>query len=556
MAACNVTRQRLSEVNPDGAKYFLENLLFQIYEHFDNQHLIDVTFKLTNPSSLITAHRLILSAASPYFRELFKSGDGICPLIEITNIDSDTFERLITFCYTGKTLITIHNVDRMLKAALILQLKGAVVNCADFIIENITDFTLQRAYSLEKETQSAILNKKILAYETRNFMHVTQSSEFLNFDAKKLQAIIERDNLHVRCEKDVFNAVKRWYQHDASARKQQLTDVIACLRLTQFHKDFIMTNIHSLPGCENLAVMAVTWQTCPLARSKLTLKYTEKRDGQIMCTKEESLLALNRRTGTIYQYNKTEDSWQKWADTNTNHDTLRVIFMGKNLIFVGGEGGRITNEILSWNFKTKAFKRLPAMNLPRCAHCVAILNEKIYAIGGYSRIFLALGSVEMFSVSNGWKSVSYMITPRYDACAVAFNHKIYVMGGYNESYLKSVECYDPITNCWTQCADMNETHSKASATVHNGQIFVLGGSSSTLERYDPKINKWTEICCFSKGAYLTVSVDKQLWAVGGVYSNCVSVYDEQNNKWIGKRKIHEEDRYYCFTVPKLLLKSE
>ncbi|XP_067643211.1 kelch-like protein 5 isoform X2 [Eurosta solidaginis] len=544
MAACNVTRQRLSEVNPDGAKYFLENLLFQIYEHFDNQHLIDVTFKLTNPSSLITAHRLILSAASPYFRELFKSGDG------------DTFERLITFCYTGKTLITIHNVDRMLKAALILQLKGAVVNCADFIIENITDFTLQRAYSLEKETQSAILNKKILAYETRNFMHVTQSSEFLNFDAKKLQAIIERDNLHVRCEKDVFNAVKRWYQHDASARKQQLTDVIACLRLTQFHKDFIMTNIHSLPGCENLAVMAVTWQTCPLARSKLTLKYTEKRDGQIMCTKEESLLALNRRTGTIYQYNKTEDSWQKWADTNTNHDTLRVIFMGKNLIFVGGEGGRITNEILSWNFKTKAFKRLPAMNLPRCAHCVAILNEKIYAIGGYSRIFLALGSVEMFSVSNGWKSVSYMITPRYDACAVAFNHKIYVMGGYNESYLKSVECYDPITNCWTQCADMNETHSKASATVHNGQIFVLGGSSSTLERYDPKINKWTEICCFSKGAYLTVSVDKQLWAVGGVYSNCVSVYDEQNNKWIGKRKIHEEDRYYCFTVPKLLLKSE
>ncbi|XP_067643206.1 kelch-like protein 5 isoform X1 [Eurosta solidaginis] len=558
MAACNVARQRLSEVNPDGAKYFIENLLFQIYEHFVDQNLVDVTFKLTNPSSLITAHRLILSAASPYFRELFKSDDRICSLIEITNIDSDTFERLITFCYTGKTLVTIDNVDRMLKAALILQLKGAVANCADFIIENITDFTLQRAYSLEKETQCEILNEKILAYETRNFMQVTQSSEFLDFDAKKLQAIIESENLHVRCEKDVFNAVKRWYEHNASARKHQLPELIACLRLTQYNMDFIMANIHPLPGCENVALKVLSWHNYSLARSKLALKYTEKRGGQI--PDEESLLALNQWTGIIYQYNKTEDLWQKWGDIKINLDRFGVIFVGENLIVVGGyRYGRRSNEVRSWNFKTKRFKQLPSMNLPRSSHCVAILNEKIYAIGGCSAKGVTLRSVEMYSVLNGWKSVSNMITPRYDACAVAFNHKIYVMGGNNESDLKSVECYDPIKNCWTQCADMNEIHNFANGTVHNGQIFVLGGDKcSAVERYDPQINKWTKICCLSKYSYqnCSISVDNQLWAVGCGGSNCVSVYDEQNNKWIAKRKIPEKGRYYCFTLPKVLLKSE
>ncbi|XP_067613447.1 kelch-like protein 5 isoform X2 [Eurosta solidaginis] len=556
MAACNITRQRLSEVNPDGAKHFIENLLFQIYEHFDDQNLVDVTFKLTNPSSLITAHRLILSAASPYFRELFKSDDGICPLIEITNIDSDTFERLITFCYTGKTLATIENVDRILKAALILQLKGAVTNCADLIIDNITDFTLQRAYSLEKETQCELLNEKILAYETRNFMHVTQSSEFLDFDAKKLQAILERDNLHVRCEEDVFNAVKRWYEHDASARKQHLPELIACLRLTQCNMDFIMTNIHPLPRCEKLALRVLAWHSYPLARSKLTLKYTEKRGGQI--PDEKSFLALNRETQTIYQYNKTEHLWQKWVDIKINLDYFRVILMGENLIFLGGnrDGHRI-NEVRSWNFKTKTFKQLPAMNQIRSTHCVAILNEKIYAIGGVSARNVVVGSVEMYSASNGWKSVSNMITPHKGACAVAFNHKIYVMGGCNKSDLKSVECYDPITNCWTQCADMNEAHCFASATVHNGKIFVLGGICSTVERYDQEINKWTKICCLSKGNFLigSISIDNQLWAVGGVGSNCVSVYDEKNDKWIVKREIPEKGEYYCFTVPKVLLKS-
>ncbi|XP_067647951.1 kelch-like protein 17 [Eurosta solidaginis] len=132
-------------------------------------------------------------------------------------------------------------------------------------------------------------------------MHVTQSSEFLDFDAKKIQAIIESNNLQVRSEKDVFNAVKRWYEHNAYARQHQLPNVIACIRLTQFDIDFIMTDIHSLPGCEKLALMAVTWQTCPLARSKLTLKYTEKRDGQIMFPDEESLLALNLETKYMIQ---------------------------------------------------------------------------------------------------------------------------------------------------------------------------------------------------------------------------------------------------------------
>ncbi|XP_067634402.1 kelch-like protein 28 [Eurosta solidaginis] len=156
-----------------------------------------------------------------------------------------------------------------------------------------------------------------------------------------------------------------------------------------------------------------------------------------------------------------------------------------------------------------------------------------------------------------------MINPRAEAAAVAFNGRIYVMGGYNPVFLTSVECYDPRANCWTECANMIEMHDTAGATVHNGEIFILGGwsgrqCSRTVERYNIQRNEWTKICSLSIARYglACISIDNKLWAIGGVSANSVSIYDEQNDKWIDKKPIPFEGFCNCFTVPKSLLKSK
>ncbi|XP_067641691.1 kelch-like protein 1 isoform X3 [Eurosta solidaginis] len=394
MALACGTRQRLSEVNPDGALYFIEKLLFQIYEHFDEQVLVDVTFKFSNPPALITAHRLILSAASPYFRQLFKSEEGICPLIEISDIDSDIFERLITFCYTGKTLITIENVDRMLKAALILQLDEAVANCIDFLMEYITDYTLARAYTFENEVQCALLSAKIYEYEIRNFASVIQSTEFLNFDVTKLQKILESDDLNITTEKEAFKAVKRWYEYDESARKQKVFDLISCLRLSQFHTNFIMENINPLPGCHVLAMEAISWVNVPSTRENVSLRFTSPRPRIA-----EAFMAFNfwdEDSRTIFQYNTTEDLWQKWVDIKPGVPDVQAIFMDDNLFLIGGiRNNTAINEVNSWNFRTKLFQRLPPMNQPRYLHCVVELNHKVYVVGGKGEDDEILNSVEI-----------------------------------------------------------------------------------------------------------------------------------------------------------------
>ncbi|XP_036339285.1 kelch-like protein 41 [Rhagoletis pomonella] len=77
--ATNGTRQLLLDVNGQDLNHFIKKLLNNICDFYDEQDLIDVTFKLSNPTAMVPAHRLILSAASPYFKDLFKSDKGLTP---------------------------------------------------------------------------------------------------------------------------------------------------------------------------------------------------------------------------------------------------------------------------------------------------------------------------------------------------------------------------------------------------------------------------------------------------------------------------------------------
>ncbi|XP_049315437.1 kelch-like protein 7 isoform X1 [Bactrocera dorsalis] len=256
---------------------FMDKLMTKIFSFYDEQSLIDVTFKVSNPTALVPAHRLILAAASPYFENLFNGNQSTNPVIEINDIDSNIFERLITFCYTGQVLITVNNVAAMLNAAIVLQLEDAKNRIVDILMTRIDEYTLQGAYTMERETQCEVLKKKIIEYETQHFMEISRSDEFLNFDVEKLQRILVSDNLNITREEDAFDAIQRWYNYDVPARQEQLPLLIACLRLTQFNVNFLMTRIQPLPGCELLAFKALSWIREPTARPMINMRFTEPR---------------------------------------------------------------------------------------------------------------------------------------------------------------------------------------------------------------------------------------------------------------------------------------
>ncbi|XP_050319073.1 kelch-like protein 17 [Bactrocera neohumeralis] len=538
---------------------FMEKLMAKIFCFYDEQSLIDVTFKVSNPTAVVPAHRLILAAASPYFENLFNDEQGNNPDIEINDIDSDIFERLITFCYNGEALITVNNVVAMLKAAIILQLDDAINSCVDYLITHINEFTLQAAYTLERETQCERLKQKLIEYEIKNFMEISRRVEFLSFDVEKLQRILESDNLNITREEDAYDAIKRWFNYDVPARQESLPLLMSCLRLTQFDADFLWTHIQPLPGCELLAHQAISWIREPAARTKINMRFTESRD---TCEKTFLVVRQSEMNHNLLQYNKAEDKWQEYASLEIDYTDYETSLKDDNLIFIGGcKSGVTTYIVRSWNIRNKTWQNLPPMKQERRGHLVVELDGKIYAIGGLAGDNV-LSSVERYTPSVGWESVSRLIVGRFCGCAVTLNGKVYILGGSNNNgNLKLVECYNPDSNTWTSCADMTECRFFPNVRAHKGHIYVSdkfsANRSQSVERYDPQRNSWSKICCLdAEWARITgLPLDNKLWFFGPPKSDdisSVSVYDEDNDRWVKKCSIPNVNRYTC-VVPVALL---
>ncbi|XP_050336104.1 kelch-like protein 5 isoform X1 [Bactrocera neohumeralis] len=565
MATCSSQTLALQR-NSCKQNSFMEKLMTKIFNFYDEQSLIDVTFKVSNPTALVPAHRLILAAASPYFENLFNGNQGTNPVIEINDIDSDIFEHLITFCYTGEASITVNNVAAVLNAAIVLQLDDAITSSVDYLITHIDEYTLQGAYTLERETQCEVLRQKIIEYETQNFMEISRSDEFLNFDVEKLQRILVSDNLNITREEDAYDAIQRWYNYDVPARQENLPLLIACLRLTQFNVDFLITHIQPLPGCELLVFKALSWIGVPTARPKINIRFTEPRGVSATNCGEKTILALcSQQNPKLLQYNKTEDKWQEYASIKIDYELYRTVLKDDNLLFIGGYKNCATlNVVRSWNIRNKTWQNFPGMIQARRAHCVVELDDKIYAIGGCED--RALSSVERYTTSDGWEFVNSLIVERLHAGAVTLNGKIYIMGGYSRNGdLKSVECYNPDSNTWTSCADMTKCHILPGVAAHKGHIYVLGRgdeySHVCVERYDPQQNTWSQICSLDvdPGYIACVSLDNKLWAIGGqsesAGKSCVSVFDEENFCWVERCLLPERKVCNCFVVPETLLFS-
>lgn len=86
-------------------------------------------------SKKIFAHRVILSACSPYFHAMFTGELAESRQTEVTirDIDETAMELLIDFCYTSNITVEEGNVQTLLPAACLLQLAEIQDVCCEFL---------------------------------------------------------------------------------------------------------------------------------------------------------------------------------------------------------------------------------------------------------------------------------------------------------------------------------------------------------------------------------------------------------------------------------------
>ena len=86
----------------------------------------DVTLACEDQS--IKAHKVVLSACSPFFKKLLKTHPHPHPLIYMKGLKSNSLVAIIDFLYLGEANVSQEELDSFLTLAEELQLKGLVGN--------------------------------------------------------------------------------------------------------------------------------------------------------------------------------------------------------------------------------------------------------------------------------------------------------------------------------------------------------------------------------------------------------------------------------------------
>jgi N-acetylneuraminic acid mutarotase len=189
---------------------------------------------------------------------------------------------------------------------------------------------------------------------------------------------------------------------------------------------------------------------------------------------------------------------------------------------------------------------LEPMLTPRSDFGIALVNGKIYAIGGYLN-GNALGINEMYDpATNTWTTKEPMPTARYGFGIAVYQNKIHVMGGANYGFLKAHEVYDPLTDTW-EIKNGTDFGGFFCANVVNENLYVIGGWLQYLPPvlmrtqnmvYDPITDSWIglESIPVGVGDYASAVIDDRIYVIGGRNynlqpQNLTQIYDPETDTW-------------------------
>ena len=229
--------------------------------------------------------------------------------------------------------------------------------------------------------------------------------------------------------------------------------------------------------------------------------------------------------------------WQQLAPMPAARQELATAVLNGKIYVLGGydADGVSTSTVFVYNPNTNTWSFAHPLPAPNNHNNAAVAAGKLYSFGG-----LSSATYLYDPVADSWAQVASLNFTRSNTAAVGvINDKIYVAGGLAAG--NAVEVFDPTTNNWTVLAPMSVSRNHCGGGVINGKFYVVGGRGSddaptALEAYDPQLDSWTTLSPMPTGrSGIGVGVvHGELYVFGGeipILHSEVEVYNPQTNTW-------------------------
>nr|XP_020658712.1 kelch-like protein 6 [Pogona vitticeps] len=468
--------------------------------------LTDVTLCVDGMN--FSCHRVVLAAASNYFRAMFCNDlkEKYEEKIVIKGVDAETMQILLDYTYTSKMLITKENVQKVLEAASLFQFLRMVDACSNFLIEALQPencvgiLRLADTHSLDK------LKQQVKNYIIQNFTQVLNYDEFLELPADVLYCMLKSDDLCVTEEAQVFETVVNWVHFKMAERLPLLPYVLEGVRLPLLDPWYFVETVEAnslIRQCPDVFPLLQEARMYHLSGNEIISERTKPRMHEFQsevfmiiggCTKDEKFVAevtcLDPLRRSRLEVAKLPNTEQETESENKKWVEFACVTL-KNEVYISG-GKETQHEVWKYNSSINKWIQIEYLNVGRWRHKMAVLGGKVYVLGGFDGI-QRINSVETYDCfHNCWSEAAPLLLSVSSFGAATCKKKLYVIGGGPNGKLATdkTQCYDPAINHWSIKAPMPVEAKCVNAASFHDHIYVVGGAMRAIYSYSPVMDTW------------------------------------------------------------------
>ncbi|CAB3403818.1 unnamed protein product [Caenorhabditis bovis] len=362
----------------------------------------------------IHAHRVVLSASSPYFRAMFSAGmiESNNRIIIIKEVDADILSQLIDYMYTGKVAIDEQCVQSMLSTANLLDLICVRDACSKFLLEQLDVSNCLGIAAFAKLHSCSQLADAAQLFTRQHFGDLIDNEELLSLDEASFNQLITDDRITTKGEEAVFEAVINWTRHDLLNRKDALPRLLSAVRLPFLNTKYLLNRVYYEP----LIRQNKECQEMLLSACKFLLERNEKPN----TTSDSRRVSLANSDAELSEMMERCPQWLR---------PRQPVPISKYVMIIGGQAPKAVANVDLFDPDSHLWSSCSPLPQRRCRSGVSICRDLVYSTGGF----------------NGAQRV------------------------------KSVDVYDPRSDIWISSCPMECRRSTHGLTVEDGSLYAVGG---------------------------------------------------------------------------------
>ena len=315
-----------------------------------DESLCDVTLKIGDMS--IKAHKVVLAASTPYFNAMFTNQmlESSLNEVKLQEVDEKSVNELVNFIYGENLIVKTENVQSLLSAASLLQITCVKDACVNFLMKKLHPGNCLTVRHLADIYSAIELLQAANSFLEKNFVDISQCNEFLQLDIKELSELIKKDDLNIRSEEQIFEAMLSWVKTDCESRKEHLAELLKYVRLPllspQYLSDRVLSEeiIRSNIVCRDLIDEAKDFMLMPERRKHLKSQRTLPR----RCSEAAGLIYIvggltssGESLSTVEKYDTISKKWTPVLPMAIQRSRVGVAILDGKLYAIGGFDGNV-----------------------------------------------------------------------------------------------------------------------------------------------------------------------------------------------------------------------